>query len=308
MMTKPKLGDALSFGLSFFKRDPQTALVMVGLMTGAYALYFLTYWEFIANFFFAARDSGAFADATIPTIDPLYLDMIRAQGFLTLAGFALALVGLMFRTAMMRVLVRGDQPGLRNVQLWGDELRVAVVHIVGWAIFIGAYLGFVLLFVGLVFGGAALGGGEPHWSLGIVALILIIALIAGASFAALGMAGAIPLTVHDRQFNLFGGFAIVKRYGWSMVGAHIVAYFLLLLVTSVLALAGTGLFLSFGAVSQFFEQPELLFDAVANAPRWQFGVGAAIVAIIASPFYVMWWGLPGYFAKFYLDSGERTDG
>jgi hypothetical protein len=299
-MGKPNLGDALSFGLSFFKRDPLSALVMVALMTVAYAFYFIAYLEILAF-----TTSLAFDEATAS--DDLFVDMVRAQGMLSLAVFGLMIAGLMFRTAMMRVLVRGDQPGLRNVQLWGDELRVAVVHIVGWAIFIGAYLVFVLIFIAVIAGGAALGGGEPHWSLGVVALILIIALIAGVSYLALGMSGAIPLTVHDRQFNIFGGFAIVKRYGWSMVGAHIVAYLVLLLVTSVLALAAAGLFLSFGAMAQYFEQPELLFDAVANAPRWQFGVGAAIVAVIGSPFYVLWWGLPGYFAKIYLDSGERID-
>lgn len=306
---RPRFGEALGFGLKSLKRDPLPVLVFAllsGIVGGFAVAYYAAYLvEYI----------GIAFQADLLTDEDVLAQLNNVATMLwpyTLAYLVLALIHLMLKGMMLRVMMRGEVMGLANVRFWIDELRLFVVGAIGWTIFFVTYLLFASgLLVALML--ADIPNTDPTLGTGIV-FGTVIAYFLFAATIALGMAGAGPLSVAQSRFNIFGGFRVMKSFFFGLLSAHIVAYLVLALVALVLLII-TGLLIggdtqitccsfSFGTNSaEFFFREQVMEPMLDLAEKYEFipvYIWGAIFSAIYTPIYLFWWGIPAYYAKTWL--------
>jgi hypothetical protein len=299
-MTTPSIGGALGFGLGYIRRDPLAAFVTASILALGGAFYVAGYANFLTILPQVMDSAGETAMTDEEEMAASLEILLTLYGPAIWIGFGLVMFGgLMARSAMLRSLIRGTPQGLRNVQLAGDELRLGVVHIVGWLAFMAAYFVIILGVAGFAFGAANL---ALHPALiAVIGVVLGLGFLFGASYLSFGFATALPMTMVRRDFVLFSG-VVVRRYFWRLVLTHIIGYFVILAVLLLLYLLVALVFVVPVLATQPSEQEIFALLTDVN-PLWV-GVGGGVLSLAFAPIYFSWWGIVPYFTKICLEDQE----
>ncbi|MEZ5946864.1 MAG: hypothetical protein R3C13_08905 [Hyphomonas sp.] len=175
-----------------------------------------------------------------------------------------------FEGANQRRYMRGDGFSLR---LGADEGRLFIVGLIWFALFIGLYIGLIIaMFVPLLIGVAL---GQAGAMIGAIVMILsLFGFVAVALWIAARLSAAAALTVRDQEIRFFESWKVTKGKGWTIVGAWIVLFLIIMVVFVILYLIAAAL--GFGILGA---QVPGLFEGNADE--------AAVSAAITSPAF---WG------------------
>ena len=179
--------------------------------------------------------------------------------------------------AVNRMMLRPSDKRLAYFALGADELRQIAVMILTGLVFAGIYIGGIIGVVALIAAAAVIGKAlAPLAGIvgGIALLCFMVVLLVRLSLAS-------AQTFATRKVNLFGSWALTRGRFWSMLGAYILAFILMVIayaavfaiVMLVMVLVGGG-FSAMGAVfspdftslQSFFTPKFLIYQLLVAVP------------------------------------------
>jgi len=169
--------------------------------------------------------------------DPVAMEAAMAgqMGRLILSYLLMLPLGLafwvLFEGANQRRYMRAEDFRLR---LGADELRLLVVGLIWFGLFIALYIGTVIVMI-VPFGiMAAMGTSEGAVLGGFLAVVLVIAYMVFALWLAARFSPAAALTVRDRSIRFGEAWRVTKGKAWTIVGSWIVLMLIMMVVFFVL--------------------------------------------------------------------------
>lgn len=280
-----KFADAFLFGFRAMRWRPMHAGIYIAVVT---ILYFLFYaW--------AGSESGqAFYQGYFESnlaLQNQQFDQIGVE--IPLLFLVSSLANVLIVAGAVRLLVRRDTSPYWPLQMGGDELRtlglmVAIVLILVAALIVGM-LGISLILVVL---GAVLS--VVAGSQGGVVLASVLGVIGGIVLlvAMLVLVGrlwvSIPLSIIRRRFSM-GGWEASKGDGWTLLGAHIAIYAIIL----GMALLSLPSLMAAATDPSLAEDPAAMAEMVARplgALTWVLTpINVALMVVLAGPTAAVAW-------------------
>lgn len=188
-----------------------------------------------------------------------------------LGGYALATPVFLMVWAMLEAAVQRRYTRLEGFRLGlgGDEFRLAAVALLYFVLFIGLYIASAIV-IGIPFAiiaaAAAGGGGEAMGIVGgLLAFVLVIAVICFWIFVLVRLSPAAAMTIRDRKIHFFGAWGASKGRFWPLFGA-----FLIVMVVSAIAGQVLQMILMFGLMGAVIPQMDALesgdFSGLLSSP------------------------------------------
>jgi hypothetical protein len=292
-MSKISGGDAALYGFRFIQRDPLAVVLYVALYVALLLGITFAFGSQLndALFNFLARlQDPATAEDPLEALSAAWA-LLRSPG-VALQLLGTIIIGVMFQAAVLRVLTRDEPRGFANIGLGMDELRVLiaafVVHVMA---FIAMFIGFTLTRVA-----TALGAGIAP-ALGVLLAIglgigsLVIAIWIGVRYSP-----AAALSVKQDGFYIFGASAISRPYFGSLLGAHVLAVFVIMLVALLISVIATviGFVLGYNAMTSDLATPSV------TAPGYVAYEAVSLIGTVITA--ALWAAVPAYFVAHTVDA------
>lgn len=241
-MEKPayNFADGTFFFLKAFGRRPLGALWIALWQIVLYSAITLATLALILPFFNQMMELAA--QNREPDPSEVFRAFASVAAGMTLATVGSLLAALLVQAAWLRFLVRDEIAPVIPLRLGMDELRLAGVNIIVYAIFIiGGYLLFLAYAMAVAAGtvGLVAASGEPGVGLAVTLVVLnlvfFFAAVGAGVYLAIRFAAAQALTVHTRKFRLFESFAATQGITLWMLVSYLVIFILFFVVFSVVA-------------------------------------------------------------------------
>jgi hypothetical protein len=291
-MAKISAGDAALYGFNAFKKDPLAMALYYALFIGSFAAITVAFGaqmqEAFTNYMTALQGlEGAGDPAEVfPAISGAMAEFFLAPGMI-LSFVVWAVIAILFQTAILRVLLRDEARGFTNIGFGADEIRVLVANIIVYPL---VYLLIVLgsTIVGLIggFAGSFIGG--------FAAIIIVaggIAVLCFGTYVGAVFSVSAALSMQKGGFYVFGAPGFMKGFGGSILGAHVLGFFITVLVMIAVwvatmivgSIVGINMMGSDPAAMGFGEPRYILVQAVSY-------IGTILTALI-------WVGIPAYYVR-----------
>lgn len=216
-----------------------------------------------------------------------------------LIGIPIWLTWVAAETALHKNAFRQFDGGVFPLRFGKDELRVLLIQLIIYALFLLAYAVVFLPFVLVAFlgGSAGLGALTGLWF-----FVGFIAIMIGGIYYGVKLSPASAMTVRDNEFTLFKVIKRTKGWGWSMLGTFVVITLVGSVVTSVISQTGVMSFIGNGSVFENIESGDVFME---NLKERVSQPGVFIPLIILSLIYfaaqmLMYfhvWGVGNYVAE-----------
>lgn len=146
--------------------------------------------------------------------------------------------------AVARAVLRPGESAFGYLRLGMDEVRVLVVSIVLFFVFIGltTVLGAV---IGFAIGFTVAADAPALW---LVVVLLVLAAIAVCIWLAVRLSLAIPITMAERRIAIFDSFALTKGRFWPLLGMALLAGVMSIVVGLLGSLVGMPIQLATGGL------------------------------------------------------------
>ncbi len=218
--------------------------------------------------------------------------MIGSIGQIILGYFAMLILAVLFwaafEAAVQRRYIREQGFGLR---FGGDELRLVVVGLIWFAMFIAGYIASAVIAMVLIMPVAAMFQNSPE-IIGIWGVIVAFAIFCVWLFLAIRFSAASALTIRDRKIRFIDAWGATKGRFWTMFGAFLLLGLILAVIGFVLYLIGVsavvaGVASNIAAIEALGDDPEALL-ALLSSP-------AIIILLLATyVMMMMFQGFSGY--------------
>jgi hypothetical protein len=164
-----------------------------------------------------------------------------------LVGFAASIVSTIIYAAVQRAIIRPAEGGPAWLRLGMDELRFFLLLVLYWIIFGVAFV-IVGIFLSLFFAGAGAGAPEMQYA------IIVIGFIA-CSYFGTKLSLSFPLTLKEKTFAIGEGWKLSDGRFWTLYGAYIIVFLMLLAVGVASSLVTEPEYLS-AVVQHGFSSPQ----------------------------------------------------
>jgi hypothetical protein len=169
--------------------------------------------------------------------DPVAMEaaMMGQMGRVLLSYLLMLPLGLafwmLFEGANQRRYMRAED---FRLQLGADELRLLIVGLIWFGLFIALYLGMILMIMVPIGIMAAMGNSNGAALGGLLAFVLFIAYMVFALWLAARFSPAAALTVRDRSIRFGQAWRVTKGKAWTILGSWIVLMLIMMVVFFVL--------------------------------------------------------------------------
>lgn len=268
-MRRFSIGTAIGDAFRLIRQRPLAVFVW-GLLTvapivGGFALLIPAMGEMVANMPPAGSDLSASPD---PFDGQAFAHAMQFQMASMLMNIGQLLVMVVVYTAIMRAILRPGETRAFSLRVGMDELRVAVV---GLAIGVGLYVAMIVVVLFAVALGVALGlGMSAADSVVAVAVLGVFAIVVGIAFlwAMARVSLMAPASVLYREFAFVQGWKLASGRGWPLFGMMLLICLIIILIETVVAMIGIGLFLGFAVAGVGWSEMATAAQAVAGAEAW----------------------------------------
>ena len=216
--------DAVFEGFRVVRRQPLAlvfwSLFYAAIMVAAFAMIgptligFLTATEQL-------EQSGA--NPTMEDFAPLF----QVMGLLLAVLMPVSLISsAMIHAAVARSVLRPGESAFGYLRLGMDEVRVLVVSLVLFVVFMGL-LFFSSGLIGVAIGMTVTAEAPALW---LLVVLLVLAAIALFAWLSVRLSLAIPITMAERRIAIFDSFGFTKGRFWPLLGMALLAWFLSMVV------------------------------------------------------------------------------
>jgi len=175
------------------------------------------------------------ATATAPADPERAAEMMQGLAKIYAIGLPIGLISSGLLTcAVFRAVLRPQDKGLGYLKFGAEELRMILLFVLIFFIFMAVLIGATLL-VGLVTAGVAFavasaGGGAAALST-LVGMLGVVAVLAAMVWLAVRLSLAGPMTFVEGRIDLRGAWMMTRGNFWPIFGAGLLAWVLAILVT-----------------------------------------------------------------------------
>lgn len=216
--------DAVFEGFRVVRRQPLTlvfwSLFYAAIMVAAFAMVGPTLIGFVT-----ATEQLEQSGAT-PTMED-FAPLFQMMGLLFAVLMPVSLIAsAMIYAAVARAVLRPGESAFGYLRLGMDEVRVLVVSVVLFLVFMA------LIFVssgliGVVIGMTVAAEAPALW---LLVVLLVLGAIALFAWLSVRLSLAIPITMAERRIAIFGSFGFTKGRFWPLLGMALLAWFLSMVV------------------------------------------------------------------------------
>ena len=229
MSERVSFGEMLSFGFRTLFWRPLHSLILIAIVSAITFAYF-AWAQSPSGIAWTAGYMEASLGLSVGDYGP-YLSMVGTTLIVSILANSIYYCGI------YRVMLREDPKPWLPFQLGADEARFVLLVVVFVAVGIVSLLGvmLVILIVGFVLGLLTMGGSGPMDGVltAVLGLLALVLMVFPMTYVLGRFAVSFPLSIKQRRLSL-GGWSASKGLGWSLVGAHILLYIVILVVQFIL--------------------------------------------------------------------------
>ena len=216
--------DAVFEGFRVVRRQPLTlvfwSLFYAASMVAAFAMIGPSLIGFVT-----ATEQLEQSGAT-PTMED-FAPLFQTMGLLFAVLLPISLItGAMINAAVARSVLRPGESALGYLRLGMDEVRVLVVSVVLFLVFL-VLMAVPSGLIGVVIGMTVAAEAPALW---LLVVLLVLAAIALFAWLSVRLSLAIPITMAERRIAIFDSFGFTKGRFWPLLGMALLAWFLSMVV------------------------------------------------------------------------------
>lgn len=208
---RPSSSDLALAGFDIFRREPATWAAWAGVSLVVSAAMMALSTPLLG-------DSLAQLNA-LQGRDPLAAGALLARaspGLAVLALLGLAFYAVMY-AAVIRAMIRPDEPSWRHLRLGADELRQAAVLVAVWALVVLAY-------IALLLGALILAALTPPPARALLRVLLGALALAGVVAVGVRLSLASAATFDARQVRVLESWRLTRGVAWRLFGALLLSF------------------------------------------------------------------------------------
>ncbi|MBO6730607.1 MAG: hypothetical protein JJ884_15075 [Maricaulis sp.] len=235
MSDRASFGEMLTFGFRTLFWRPVHSVILIAVASAAMIGYY-TWAQSPGGIAWMTDYMNASSGLGVGELGP-YLSMVAVSASVGVVVMSIYYCG------VYRLMVRDDAKPWLPFQIGADEFRFFGLSLLLLVLTIGLMLAFILIsaiiggVTGLLVGSAGSGGnGAAHvagMAAGVMGVVLGLIMLIPLFYILGRFAVNYPLSIKERRFTL-SGWKLSKGQGWSLLGAHLLIYIVVLVVQILL--------------------------------------------------------------------------